>query len=451
MKTNPTRKIFRRSSLLARLIAYLAASLIAGIETQAVPLYTSVGSGFSRDDATATVGVIFTADSAMVISELGFIDNNLDGNNISHQVGLWTSTGILLGSVTIPSGTSAALIGQFRYEPLATPIPLINGSTYILGSYVQSNSGDIWQDTGVSYTLGLPVSNVGAAYSLGSFSFPTNIFPGTAGPYIGPNMIEGVPDTGSTFGLLSLSLMALFGTGRLRFLRVSVITLAFPILTAHATSIAVPNFSFESPALPNGSNNNGGNGNTTAIPGWTISAPASSGTNNGVYHPSGGFSSTNPLPAPADGNQIAYLFPGAAGATCSITTTNSLGTIVPDSFYTLTVALGNRSDNLFFDSGTYTIDILANGVSVGEATLAGNTIAHGSFVDLSTSFFSGSGSLVGESLTIELSATAGTSSDEGIFDNVRLSVPESGSTCALLFLSLMIVLGASRCRSVQSA
>ena len=56
--------------------------------------------------------------------------------------------------------------------------------------------------------------------------------------------------------------------------------------------------------------------------------------------------------------------------------------------YTLTVALGNRNDNLFFDTGTYTLDLLANGVSVAERNFAGDLIAHGTFVDVSTSFVS---------------------------------------------------------------
>jgi hypothetical protein len=238
-------------------------------------------------------------------------------------------------------------------------------------------------------------------------------------------------------------------------LRVGVISIAIPIVTANATGITVPNFSFESPALANGSNNNGGNGDTTAIPGWTISAPASSGLNNGVYHPAGGFTSANPLPAPADGNQIAYLFPGAAGATSSITTTNSLGLIAPNLNYILTVALGNRNDALFFDTGTYTIALLANGVPVAQTNFAGNLIAHGTFVDVSTSFVSPSfGPLIGESLTIELSAMAGSSSDEGIFDNVRLtssSVPDRGSTFVLLALSLATLVGAHRISSFRLA
>jgi hypothetical protein len=212
--------------------------------------------------------------------------------------------------------------------------------------------------------------------------------------------------------------------------------LGTPVFTLSAASIPVPNFSFESPALPNGANNNGGNGDTTTITGWTISAAAGN-TNAGVYHPAAGFSSTNPLPAPADGSQIAYLVPDAE-STSSITTSASLGSVAVNMLYTLTVALGNRNDNLFFDSGEYTIDLLANGVSVAEASLAGSSIAHGTFTDLSATFISpASGPVIGQSLTIRLSASSGSPNNEGIFDNVRLTarlVPEP-STVSLIMIA----------------
>jgi len=214
--------------------------------------------------------------------------------------------------------------------------------------------------------------------------------------------------------------------------------LLVPVFTLSATSITVPNFSFESPALADGANNTGGDGNTTAITGWTISNPFN--TDNGVYHPMAGFTSTDPLPAPADGDQVAYLVPGSEG-TASITTSASLGNVGASMIYTLTVALGNRSDQMFFDNGLYTIDLLANGVSVAEANLNGNLVAHGTFTDLSASFTSpASGAVIGESLTIRLSASSGFSNNEGIFDNVRLTatpVPEPSS------LSLIMLAGAT--------
>ena len=205
-----------------------------------------------------------------------------------------------------------------------------------------------------------------------------------------------------------------------------VMLLVTAVFTISVGAITVPNFSFESPALPNSANNNGGNGDTTSIANWTIAAP-SGNTNNGVYHPSAGFAHANPLPTPAEGNQVAYLVPGA-GNTSSITTSASLGTVAANMLYTLTVALGNRNDSLFFDTGTYTINLLANGVSVAQATRAGNTVPHGGFSDLSAVFTSpASGPVIGESLTIRLSASAGSANDEAIFDNVRLTasaVPE---------------------------
>jgi hypothetical protein len=223
---------------------------------------------------------------------------------------------------------------------------------------------------------------------------------------------------------------------RLRGVFFLALLLVTPVLSLSAASITVPNFSFESPALSAGANNNGGNGDTTTITDWTISAPPGN-TNNGVYHPVAGFTSTNPLPPPADGDQLAYLVPGGEN-TSSLTTSASLGTVAANMLYTLTVAVGNRSDNLFFDTGTYTIDLLANGVSVAEATRAGSTVAHGTFSDLSATFTSPtSGPLIGESLTIRLSATAGSDNDEAIFDNVRLTatpVPEPA-------ISTMIVSG----------
>lgn len=233
-----------------------------------------------------------------------------------------------------------------------------------------------------------------------------------------------------------------------------------PSVRVCATSIVVPNFSFEDPALSSGFNNNGGNGDTTSITSWTISAP-SGNTDNGVYHPVSGFTTTNPLPAPADGNQLVYMVPGA-GNTSSITNTNSLTTIAANTTYMLTVALGNRSDNpnLTFDTGLYRIDILANGVSVSNNTLAGSAVPHGTFVDLSTSFLS-TLPFVGESLTVRLSATGSSANDEGIFDNVRLtattaatggSVPDGGTTAMLLGEAMgMLGIGARRFRRLEVA
>ena len=216
--------------------------------------------------------------------------------------------------------------------------------------------------------------------------------------------------------------------------RLLVVCLCLAAPSLFAMDITVPNFSFELPVQVSGGNDNGGNGtnDTTAIQDWTITA---ANTNNGVYFPSSGFTTTNPLPAPADGNQVAFVTP-AIGDSASITTTNSLGLIQASTTYKLTVALGSRSDAVSFTTGVYTIDVLANGVSVAENTLSGSTIPVGTFTDLSATFTSPvSGGVDGESLTIMITAMANSGSDQGIFDNVRLTadaVPEPGTTALLL-------------------
>ena len=57
-----------------------------------------------------------------------------DGLVDSHQMAIWrTSDSVLLGSATVPSGTSATLTNGFRYVTLGTPITLLANTSYILG------------------------------------------------------------------------------------------------------------------------------------------------------------------------------------------------------------------------------------------------------------------------------------------------------------------------------
>ena len=48
----------------------------------------------------------------------------------------------LLASVTVPAGTVAALDSHFRYMPLAAPLWLTGGVTYVVAAYVLSASPD---------------------------------------------------------------------------------------------------------------------------------------------------------------------------------------------------------------------------------------------------------------------------------------------------------------------
>jgi len=180
--------------------------------------------------------------------------------------------------------------------------------------------------------------------------------------------------------------------------------------------IAVPNFSFESPALGAGANNNGGAGNTTAITNWTIQSGSA-----GVFFPNGNGGLGNPLPGTANGSQYAYAESSDNAQVTSILLTGGLGAIELGA-YTLTVALGHRNtSNRLPDN--YRIELLGDGGVLGFAQLldARNVIPAGSFSDLTFTFNTSLADL-GKNLNIRLTH----STDDGVFrqgafDNVRLS------------------------------
>ncbi|MCA9734354.1 MAG: T9SS type A sorting domain-containing protein [Deferribacteres bacterium] len=83
----------------------------------------------------ATFGWSFTVGAGdVVVSALGIYDSGEDGLFTSHEVGIWTSAGVLVASISIPSGTSATLISGCRYVNI-TPVTLQAGQTYVIGAY----------------------------------------------------------------------------------------------------------------------------------------------------------------------------------------------------------------------------------------------------------------------------------------------------------------------------
>ena len=122
----------------------------------------------TRNNFTGTVGSKFTVGANALVDKLGFEDQLVNGLASSHQVGLWNSSGILLASVTVQSGTGSVLIGNWRYETLPTPVTLTAGATYIVGAQV-TNGGDKWTDNG-NFPIEFAINQ---GFSLGS---PPNVF-----------------------------------------------------------------------------------------------------------------------------------------------------------------------------------------------------------------------------------------------------------------------------------
>jgi hypothetical protein len=208
---------------------------------------------------------------------------------------------------------------------------------------------------------------------------------------------------------------------------------------ASVASPVVPNFSFEDPAQSPGRNNSGGNGNTTAITGWTIS-----GNGAGVFFPNGNGGLGNPLPAPADGSQYAFLETPNNNSPTSITTTAPVGTVAANTIYTLTTAIGHRNTSIRLPDN-YLIELLVDGIPVASNSLlnAHTNIQASSFMDLSASFTSpSSGSLVGGAMWIRLThATDDGLFRQGAFDNVRLTASVIPEPSTFLIWSLLAGLG----------
>lgn len=195
--------------------------------------------------------------------------------------------------------------------------------------------------------------------------------------------------------------------------------------TANASSINVTNFSFESQVLAPGAH-------IVAPPtGWTTFNTGGGGNFDvGVQNPGAGlFSVNNPMAAPAQGNNFAWVnkFNGTNGFAGGIY--QNVGALLPDTTYTLTVAIGYRNDAPPNSQPTWSPGILSlwNGTD-NTGTLLGSTsglpAAPNSWQDFTVSFTTGS--LVSGDLTIGLSVL-NAQSIQASFDNVRLeavAVPE---------------------------
>lgn len=105
----------------------------------------------NRSNHTGTIGFKFTVTAAtssftgLSVTSLGFQDAGGDGLTSAHTVGIWDSTGALVTSATIASGTTAELDANYRYVNLSTPVLLLAGQTYTIGATV-FNGGDAWTD-----------------------------------------------------------------------------------------------------------------------------------------------------------------------------------------------------------------------------------------------------------------------------------------------------------------
>jgi hypothetical protein len=204
---------------------------------------------------------------------------------------------------------------------------------------------------------------------------------------------------------------------------VACVTLgAFPG-AADAAPISVPNHSFELPPLSDG-------GFDLAVPEWT--QLDFGGVFNSENLQFAGSTGGN-LPAPAHGPQLAFLGYGSVYGAFNLTTAAPLTSILANSTYTLTVALGSRLDLPANPTDVALLQFLANDVVLAEGGLILNTdastIPPGTFADFTTSLITGpSGPLIGQDLKVRIAYQG---DRQLMIDNVRMDVVPEPSTAAL--------------------
>jgi len=203
--------LFAVVPLSAQTLLYTDPSLIQPFGTQTRPIGNGGGG--------ITVGFQFTLTSSIEVTELGLWDQDGAPLTISHEIGLWSSTGTLLDSATVGSGTSGTLVdGEFRFVA-ATPLTLAAG-TYDLGegsadTFIDfSNSGNA---SGVIPFVSA-VSTSSAAYtSSAPFGFPGGPVGGNG--YVGPNLeftAVSAPEPSSLATLSLVGMASLLGYKRFK-------------------------------------------------------------------------------------------------------------------------------------------------------------------------------------------------------------------------------------------
>lgn len=124
-------------------------------------------------------GFQFTPLVNIIVDSLGYIDVGQNGLAAGHQAGIWNSSGTLLTSATLTTGTLEGPVldgAQFTYTPI-TPIMLSAGSTYTIGAEYDS-ADQIFYDFSGSQTSAAPsllsVSSAGFYVVNQGFAEPTS-------------------------------------------------------------------------------------------------------------------------------------------------------------------------------------------------------------------------------------------------------------------------------------
>ncbi len=162
------------------MVRALAAAVLISVAgttgAQAITSFTG-GSLFGAWSSAGpgVVGWRFDVNTAIILSDIGIFNGDLNGLTAAHQVGLWDSAGTLLTSGV--AGPGGSVLGSFTYTNVADVV-LSPGERYTIGAVYDINDGDSYLSS--PSTLGLaaeinPTTNgvFPNDADLGGLNFPT--------------------------------------------------------------------------------------------------------------------------------------------------------------------------------------------------------------------------------------------------------------------------------------
>ena len=122
-------------------LSAIALALGAGSLSAGTIAVTVSGNSDLVNAAQYTTGWAFTTTQTFNVVALDYYDNAQNGLLNTHDVGIYTSTGTLLVSATVPSGTVGTLSGLYR--SVAIPTFVLSPGSYVIGGYSNASSDPI--------------------------------------------------------------------------------------------------------------------------------------------------------------------------------------------------------------------------------------------------------------------------------------------------------------------
>jgi len=174
--------------LLGRAVA-VAGLLLGSVELAgAAPAYTlnntTAASGLGNP--SFTLGSEFTTSVAINVTGLGVFDSGQNGLIDRYPIAIWDSSGTIVASGTVASGTTDPLINQFRYDTI-TAVLLAPGDYRIGALYTTGNDPLLFPGEAVNFATAAGITFDEASFAFGGSLTDPTISAGSSPAYFGPN------------------------------------------------------------------------------------------------------------------------------------------------------------------------------------------------------------------------------------------------------------------------